>query len=144
MLQTWWDIQDTGDFIGLRKDQTEEETDFSEEGREAYELISDFIIDKYGISSAYRSLLKKRQRYLIMMADALGNGNEHRVWKAKVLLKEIETKISLENTGKREDSLIIIHKVVGGGPINPREFSLDQYYYYMDFVNRSFEQKKVA
>jgi hypothetical protein len=144
MLQTWWDIQDTGDFIGLRKDQTEDETDFSEEGREAYEKISSIIIDKYGISSAYRNLLKKKQRYLIMMTTALGNGDKHKEWKAKVLLKEIEEKISLEDKGKREDSLIIIHKVIGGGPINPREFSLDQFYYYMDYVNRSFEQKKVA
>ena len=141
-LLYWWNVQETNNFIWLKVDADHEETDHSEEALNVYNSLSKQILEKYGVSDEYLKVLKKKQRWLIMANDALSTGDKHKLWKANILKADIDKQVTEETTAKKEDSLVIIHKFVGGGPINPLNITVDQYYYYMDFVNRSMKQEK--
>jgi len=80
-----------------------------------------------------------------MMSDALATGDKHKEWRAGLINKDIDSLTNKDHTGKREDSLVIIHKFIGGSMPSPREMTVDQFYYNMDFVNRGFiEQRKTV
>lgn len=138
-LWNWWKINDTGNFIYLVPDGDYTKEDFSEAAKEAYSNLTSQLISKYGIADNYFKILQKKKRYLIMINDGYASDDKHKVWKAERLREEIKQTESEENGGNREDTLVIIHKFVGGGPINPKQISLDQYYYYMDYVNRDLK-----
>ena len=71
------------------------------------------------------------------MNEAILNNDRHKLWRYKILKKEIDSLSSVESEGKREDSLIKIGKFVYNRPISPMEITLDQYYSHMDYANRS-------
>jgi len=143
-LQSWWDIQDTGNFIYLVKGSDHQGEDRTEKAFKVYQMLNDQVITKYGVSSAFMKILKKKKQYLVMMNDALSTGNRHKEWRAELIKKDIENMSNKESTGKREDSLVVIHKELGGVMPNPREMTVDQFHYNMSFVNRSLiAQKKL-
>lgn len=141
-LQNWWDIQDTGNFIYLVKDSDHEGEDHSDEAIAAYQILNDQIIEKYGVSNTFMKILKKKKRYLVLMNDGLAKGDKHIEWKAELIEKEIDHMINQETDSRREDSLVIIHKFIGGNMPNPNEMTVDQFYYNMDFVNRGLKAQR--
>lgn len=141
-LQNWWNIQDTGNFIYLVKDSDHEGEDHSDEAIAAYQILNDQIIEKYGVSNTFMKILKKKKRYLVLMNDGLAKGDKHIQWKAELIEKEIDHMINQETDSRREDSLVIIHKFIGGNMPNPNEMTVDQFYYNMDFVNRGLKAQR--
>ena len=144
-LQNWWNIQDTGNFIYLVKDSDHEEEDKTEEAMDVYLMLNDQIIDKYGVSSSFMKILKKKKQYLVIMNDALATENKYKEWRAELIEKDIIKLTNKKSVGEREDSLVIIHKELGGVMPNPNEMTVDQFHYNMRFVNRSLiSQRKSA
>jgi len=136
-LQYWWNIGDTNNYIWLVKDADHSEEDKSEESIEQYNLISNTILNKYGVSSSHLSILKKRRKYLILMCDGLNKEDNHKIWRAGLVKKEIDKLMKGESEGKREDSLILIGKFVYGNPISAMNITLNDYHANMNYANRT-------
>lgn len=142
-LKYWWDIQDSSNFIYLVKGSDHSKIDHTEEAMEVYKKLNDQIISKFGVSGSFMKILKKKRQYLILMNDGLSKDDRHIQWRAELIKKEIESITKEETPGKREDSLVIIHKFVGGNMIDTLKMTVYQYYYYMDFVNRQMKEEEM-
>lgn len=142
-LQYWWNIQDTGNFIYLIKESNHSEEDKSEELINLYAQINDQILDKYGVSKKHLKYLKKKKKYLLDASNAIATGDDHKLWRANRLKREIDGMIkNLEETGgRREDTLINIGKFVYGRAISPMEITVDQYHFNCDYMDRMIELK---
>lgn len=141
-LKYWWDIQDNANFIYLVRGLDHSEVDHTEESMEVYQKLNNQIISKFGVSDSFMKILKKKRQYLMLMNDGLAKDDRHIQWRAELVKKEIDKITSEETPGKREDSLVIIHKFVGGNMIDTLKMTVYQYYYYMDFVNRQMKEEE--
>jgi len=123
-LKYWWEIQDNSNFIYLVKGSDHSEIDHTEEAMEVYKKLNNQIISKFGVTGSFMKILKKKRQYLILMNDGLSKDDEHIQWRAELVKREIDKIAKEETQGKREDSLVIIHKFVGGNIIDPLKMTV--------------------
>lgn len=132
-IWNWWKITETGSLIYLYKDNNYSKEDYSLVS--LWTKLHNEYLDKYGLTSNLKEVLKLKKEWIKKQADYIITGNRFNLTELDIIDAELKENMSDSSTMTKEESIIFLEEKLGR-ELNPKELTVVKYNDYIKYYSK--------